>query len=285
VAPLILPYLRERPLVLTRYPDGITGKSFYQKDAPAFVPAWIRTVRVHSEDGGRDIDYFVVDQADALRYVINLGAIPLHLWASRVGSLDQPDWLVLDLDPKGAPFADVVAIARLLHRRLDELSLPNYVKTSGATGLHVLLPLGARYSYAQARGFAHLLARLAVEEAGDIATVARPLHSRGGKVYVDWGQNARGQTIAAPFSARPRPGATVSCPLAWDEVTARLDPARFTIATVPKRFAATTDPLAPVLGAGLDMSAAVAALEQRLAGGPGGGGRAPSRRPRPGRRQ
>jgi bifunctional non-homologous end joining protein LigD len=104
-------------------------------------------------------------------------------------------------------------------------------------------------------------------------------------VYVDWGQNARGQTIAAPFSARPRPGATVSCPLAWDEVTARLDPARFTIATVPKRFAARTDPLAPVLGPGLDMSAAVAALEQRLAGGPGGGGRAPSRRLRPGRRQ
>jgi len=285
VAPLILPYLRERPLVLTRYPDGITGKSFYQKDAPAFAPTWIRTVRVHSEDGGRDIDYFVVDDADALRYVINLGAIPLHLWASRVGSLDRPDWLVLDLDPKGAPFADVVAIARLLHRRLDELSLPNYVKTSGATGLHVLLPLGARYSYAQARGFAHLLARLAVEEAGDIATVARPLHSRDGKVYVDWGQNARGQTIAAPFSARPRPGATVSCPLAWEEVTVRLDPARFTIATVPKRFAARTDPLAPVLGAGLDMSAAIAALEPRLAGGPGGGGRSPSRRPRPGRRR
>jgi bifunctional non-homologous end joining protein LigD len=275
VAPLILPYLRDRPLVLTRYPDGIAGKSFYQKDAPAFTPAWVRTVRVPSDD--RDIDYFVVDDADSLRYVINSGAIPLHVWASRTGSLDAPDWLVLDLDPKGAPFADVVAIARLLHRLLDELSLPNYVKTSGATGLHVLLPLGARYSYAQARGFAHLLALLAVQEAGDIATVARPLHSREGKVYVDWGQNARGQTIVAPFAARPRPGAPVSCPLRWAEVTARLDPARFTIKTVPKRFAATADPVAPVLEGGLDMAAAIAALERRA----GGAGAPGSRTPRP----
>jgi bifunctional non-homologous end joining protein LigD len=262
VAPLLLPYLRDRPLVLTRYPDGIEGKSFYQKDAPPFVPDWIRTERIPSDD--RDIRYLVVESADALRYVINLGAIPLHLWASRVAALDRPDWLVLDLDPKGAPFAHVVRIARLLHDLLDNLALPNYVKTSGATGLHILVPLGARYAYTEARGFAHLLAMLAVQEAGDIATVTRAIRSRDGKVYVDWGQNARGQTIAGPFSARPLPGAPVSCPLEWGEVTAKLDPARFTITTVPERFAGRPDSLAPVLAGGIDIVAAVAAIERRL---------------------
>lgn len=268
VAPLILPYLRDRPLVLTRYPDGIAGKSFYQKDAPPFAPDWVRTVRIRSEETQRDIDYIVVDDLDALRYVINSGAIPLHLWASRAAALDRPDWLVLDLDPKGAPFTDVVKIARLLHRLLDALGLPGYVKTSGATGLHVLVPLGARYRYEQARTFARLLATLAVQEAGPIATLARPLRAREGKVYLDWGQNRTGQTIAAPFAARPRPGATVSCPLAWDEVTARLDPARFTIRTVPRRFERRADPMAPVLGDGIDMAAAVAAVERRLAPAP-----------------
>lgn len=263
VAPLILPYLRDRPLVLTRYPDGISGKSFFQKDAPPFTPDWIRTASIHSDDASRDIAFLLVDDADGLRYVANSGAIPIHLWASRLGSLDRPDWLVLDLDPKGAPFAHVVKVARALHDLLEGIDQPSYVKTSGATGLHILLPLGARHTYEQARGFARLLAMLVVQAAPDIATVARSLRSREGKVYVDWGQNGKGQTIAAPFSARPRPGATVSCPLAWAEVTARLDPGRFTIKTVPARFAAMMDPLAPVLGEGIDMAVAIAALERR----------------------
>jgi bifunctional non-homologous end joining protein LigD len=278
IAPLILPYLRDRPLVLTRHPDGIAGKSFYQKDAPPFAPDWLRTVRIRSEESARDIDYIVADDADGLRYLSNSGVIPIHVWASRVGSLDHPDWLVLDLDPKAAPFGDVVKVARVIHGLLDDLGLPGYVKTSGATGLHILLPLGARYTYEQTRSFAHVLAAVAVEQAGDIATVARPLRARGGKVYVDWGQNGKGQTIAAPFAVRPRPGATVSCPLRWDEVTARLDPARFTIKTVPERFASMADPLAPVLGEGIDMAAAIAALERRQAGPERGRRRARTRR-------
>jgi bifunctional non-homologous end joining protein LigD len=268
VAPLLLPYLRDRPLVLTRYPDGITGKSFYQKDAPPFVPPWIRTVRIHADEADRDIAYLVVDEADALRYVINMGTIPLHLWASRVQSLDRPDWLVLDLDPKGAPFADVIRIALVIRGLLRELGLSSFVKTSGATGLHVLLPLGARYSYEDARRFAHLLATLAVQQAPEIATVTRAIRSREGKVYVDWGQNVRGQTIAAPFSARPRSGATVSCPLRWEEVAAGLDPARFTIVTVPERFTSVPDPMAPVLTTAVDMARALTALEAHLPGAP-----------------
>jgi bifunctional non-homologous end joining protein LigD len=263
VAPWLLPYLADRPLVLTRYPDGIVGKSFFQKDAPEWTPSWVRTQRIHANDVDRDIDYFVVDDLESLRYVVNLGTIPLHLWSSRLSSLDHPDWLVLDLDPKGAPFTDVVKVARALHGILDDLTLPSYVKTSGATGLHIFLPLGAGYDFDVTRTFARLLATMGVEAEPAISTIARPLHARGGKVYIDFGQNGRGQTVVAPFSARPLPGAPVSCPLRWEEVTARLDPARFTIKTAPARCAKLGDPLAPVLRGRIDLAAALQKLERR----------------------
>ncbi len=263
IAPFLLPYLEDRPIVLTRYPDGIAGKSFFQKDAPEWTPDWVRTERIHSKDAGRDIDYFIVNDRESLRYVANLGTIPLHVWGGRLPALERPDWLVLDLDPKGAPFTDVVKVARALHRLLDDLELPSYAKTSGATGLHILLPLGARYDYDVVRPFARLLAMLGVEAEPEIATIARPIRSRGGKVYVDWGQNGHGQTIVAPFAVRPLPGAPVSCPLPWDEVTARLDPRRFTIKTAPARFEREGDPLSPVLGDGLDLAAALQRLERR----------------------
>jgi bifunctional non-homologous end joining protein LigD len=203
----------------------------------------------------------VVDDVEMLRYVANSAALPIHVWASRVGSLEQPDWLVLDLDPKGAPFTDVVRVALALRRILERLELRSYVKTSGATGLHILLPLGARYTYEQCRTFARLLAVMGVEAEPEISTVARPLRSRGGKVYIDFGQNGHGQTIVAPYSLRPLPGAPASCPLEWREVTARLDPARFTIETLPARFDKRDDPLRPVLGEGIDMAAALVRIE------------------------
>jgi len=265
ISALLLPYLEDRPLVLTRYPDGIGGKSFFQKDAPDFAPSWVRTERIYSKDAARDIDYFIVDDARTLSYVINLGTIPLHLWGARLASLDRPDWLSLDLDPKGAPFTDVIKVAQTLHGILDELELPSYVKTSGATGLHVLVPLGARYSHEDTRTFARLLALMGVDALPDIATVARPIHSRRGKVYVDFGQNGHGLTIVAPFAVRPLPGAPVSCPLRWSEVTSSLDPTRFTILTLPQRFATMDDPLAPLLTGSIDMAAAIARLERQLA--------------------
>jgi len=264
-APLLLPYLKDRPLVLTRYPDGIEGKSFFQKDAPDFVPSWVQTERIYSKDADREIDYFIVSDVETLRYVANLATIPLHLWASKLGSLDRPDWLVLDLDPKGAPFTDVVKVARSLHGILETLELPSYIKTSGATGLHILIPLGARYTYEEARTFARLLALLGVEANPEIATIARPIRARGGKVYVDFGQNGHGRTIVAPFSVRPLPGAPVSCPLRWKEVTARLDPGRFTIKTIPQRFEKMTDPVAPVLTDSSDMTGVIRRLEEQLA--------------------
>lgn len=264
MAPRLLPYLRERPVVLTRYPDGIGGKSFFQKDAPDFVPEWVRTETIYSEESGREIRYFVIDDVDQLLYVANLGTIPLHIWSSRLPSLDRPDWLVLDLDPKGAPFGSVVRVARVLHELLAGCEIPVYVKTSGATGLHLLVPLGARYSYEEARTFARLLALLAVRAEPDIATVARPIRARAGKVYIDYVQNGRARTIVAPFSPRPLPGAPVSCPLLWREVRSKLDPARFTIKTVPARLEKLGDPLSAVLGASLDMKAALSRIEGKL---------------------
>ena len=217
----LLPYLRDRPVVLTRYPDGIKGKSFFQKDAPTWVPSWVHTERIRAEGVERDIDYFIVDDVETLRYVANTGTIPLHLWASRLSALDRPDWLVLDLDPKGAPFTDVVKIALAIrqHPRAS-WSCRATRRRRARPGLHILLPLAARYSYEETRTFARLLATLAVEALPAIATIARMIRTRGGKVYVDFGQNGRGQTIVAPFSVRPLPGAPVSWPLRWSEVTA-----------------------------------------------------------------
>jgi len=258
----LLPYLRDRPLVLARYPDGILGKTFFQKDAPEWAPEWIRRERIHAKGVERDIDYFVVDDVEALRYVANTGTIPLHLWASRVGTIERPDWLVLDLDPKGAPFTDVVKVALALRGILERLELPSYPKTSGATGLHILLPLGARYSYEETRTFARLLATLTVEAVPAISTIARMINTRGGKVYVDFGQNGPGQTIVSPLSVRPLAGAPVSMPLRWPEVTARLDPRRFTIRTAPARLEKVGDPMTPVLGEGIDIAAALGRLDR-----------------------
>ena len=243
IAPRLLPYLRERPLVMTRYPDGIDGKSFYQKDAPDFAPDWIRTVPIWSEETQREIRYFVVDDVETLLYVANLGSIPLHIWASRVGYLESPDWCVIDLDPKEAPFSDVIHTARVLHDLCERIGLPNYVKTTGKTGLHILLPLGRQITYAQSRTLGELLARVVLRELGDIATITRHVSKRGDKVYFDYLQNRHGQTIVAPYSVRPLPGAPVSMPLLWDEVNDSLDPRNYTIRNAVARMESLgTDP-------------------------------------------
>ena len=264
IAPLMLHYLRDRPIVLTRYPDGIKGKSFFQKDAPVFVPDWIRTESVYSKDSDRDIKFFVLDDVESLRYVANMGTIPIHMWSARSGSLEKPDWFVIDFDPKGAPFTDVVECAVAMREILEDLEIPGYPKTSGATGLHVLVPLGRRYTHDEAKTFARLLATMVQHEKPEISTLARPLHARGGKVYVDWGQNGHGVTIVAPYSLRPVPGASASCPLRWSEVNKKLDPAKFNLKTLPRRFEKMEDPLADVLGPGIDMGTAIVAIEERM---------------------
>jgi bifunctional non-homologous end joining protein LigD len=248
ISPWLLPYLRNRPLVLTRFPDGIDGKSFYQKDAPEFAPDWIRTIPIWSNDTQRDINYFVCDDVESLVYIANLGTIPLHIWMSRVGSLEQPDWCVIDLDPKDATFADVIKCATVLHRICSEIGLPDYVKTTGKTGLHILIPLGRQCTYEQSRYIGELLARLVIRELGSSATIMRTINKRGEKVYIDFLQNRHGQLIVAPLSVRPLPGATVSMPLTWDEVNDDLDPKNYTIRNAVARMESLgTDPVLPVL--------------------------------------
>jgi bifunctional non-homologous end joining protein LigD len=232
----MLPYLKDRPLVLTRFPDGIDGKSFYQKDAPEFVPNWVRTVPIWSEETQREIRYFVCDDVETLLYVANMGSIPMHIWASRTGSLEQPDWCVIDLDPKEAPFADVVKTALVLREICESIELPAYVKTTGKTGLHILIPLARQLTYAQSRTVGELLARLVLRETGDIATITRQVTRRGTKVYLDYLQNRHGQTIVAPFSLRPLPGASVSMPLEWHEVNQDLDPRQYTMRNAVERM-------------------------------------------------
>ena len=266
VSSWLLPYLRNRPVVLTRYPDGIDGKMFYQKDAPEFAPRWIRTIPIWSEDTQREIRYFVCDDEETLLYIANMGSIPLHIWASRVSSLEQPDWCVIDLDPKEAPFSDVVRTAIVLRRLCESIELPSYVKTTGKTGLHILVPLGRQMTYAQSRTLGELLARVVLRESHGYATIIRHVTRRGDKVYLDYLQNRHGQTIVAPFSVRPLPGATVSMPLVWDEVNDALDPKAFTIRNALERMERLGgDPCAAVLEQKPDLGAALQRLSAVLA--------------------
>jgi bifunctional non-homologous end joining protein LigD len=261
VWPWLAPYLRDRPLVLTRYPDGIDGKSFYQKNAPEFTPAWALR---ESVDG---TDYFICNELRTLLYVINSGAIPLHVWSSRRTAIERPDWLVLDLDPKEAPFAHVVEVARFIHRLLESLGAAHFLKTSGQDGLHVMVPLAGALDHDDAKRLAEVLARVVCAELPEIATIARPLAARADRVYVDFLQNGRGKLIAAPLSVRPRPGAPVSMPLRWSQLGSRLDPARFTIRTAVRALEQRGDPFAGVLGPGVDVEGLLGALVRRLASG------------------
>ena len=255
IAPWMLPYLADRPLVLTRFPDGIHGKSFYQRDAPEFVPEWLRRETLWSEGAEREVHYFIADDAASLRYLINMGTIPIHAWHSRVADLARPDWCVLDLDPKDAPFASVIAVARAIRDLTLELELPAYLKTSGASGLHVLIPLANQLTHEQARTFTHVLARVIVDRCPDIATIVRSVRRREQKVYIDYLQNGHGRLLVAPFSARAEPTAGVSMPLHWDELTSRLRNDKFTIKNAVRRMRSQKqNPWADFLGNRADLT-------------------------------
>lgn len=267
ISPWLLPYLKDRPVVLTRYPDGIEGKNFFQKDAPPFTPPWLRTVRIWSNDSQRDIDYFVCDDEDSVAYLANLAAIPLHVWSARVENLQAPDWSILDLDPKGAPFAHVVTLARSIHRLCEDIELPCYVKTTGSSGLHVLIPLGAQCSYEEQKGLGELIARVMVARHPDKATIERVVGARGGKVYVDYLQNGHGKLLVAPFSVRPLPGAPVSMPLEWREVNEKNHPRAFDLRSALKRMKKRkVDPMVGVITEKVDLAAALNRLAGKLHG-------------------
>ena len=267
MAPYLLPYLKDRPTVLHRYPDGIDGDMFYQKDMPDWVPPWLRTTTLWSEHSQREIHYVLVDDADGLAFIANMASIPIHCWASRIADLERPDWTIIDLDPKNAPREHVVPLALAIHRLCDDIGLPNFVKTSGQSGLHVLVPLGGQCTFDQARTLAYLIGLIIERMHPDMATTNRNPNARGGRVYLDWGQNAHGQLLVAPYSVRPVAGASVSMPLVWDEVVPDLDPKQYNLRNALERVSSRPDPVLPVLEMRPDLAAALTALEKYATSG------------------
>jgi bifunctional non-homologous end joining protein LigD len=252
IAPVILPYLKDRPQSLNRHPNGIHGESFYQKDIEHH-PEWVKTVKIRSDSQDKEIRFLLCQDAATLVYMANLGCIEINPWSSRLGMLDQPDFFVIDLDPEDIAFEAVVDAALAVRKVLDAAGAESYCKTSGKTGLHVYVPLGGCCTYDQARQFAEIIARLAHRELPKTTSLERNPAKRQKKVYLDFLQNRRGQTLAAPYSVRPHPGATVSTPLRWEEVRHGLDPSQFTIRTIGKRLEKTGDLWTPVLTGTIDL--------------------------------
>jgi bifunctional non-homologous end joining protein LigD len=247
VAPLLLPHLQGRAIVMARFPDGADGPWFYEKQAPSHRPAWLPTVPLWSEHRGEAIDFVTAPDVAALLWLANLGCIEIHPWLSRAAVPDRPDFAVFDLDPaEGATWEQVAAVARLVEVALGRLGLSGYPKTSGASGLHIYVPLEAEYPYARVRRFVESVGRAIVGAAPDLATMEWDLPRRLGRVFIDHNQNVAGKTIASVYSVRPRPGAPVSTPLLWEEVE-EADPAVFTIATIWERVSRYGDLFAPVL--------------------------------------
>jgi bifunctional non-homologous end joining protein LigD len=254
IASFILPYLSERPLSLHRHPNGIDGPSFFQKDLSSQPPPdWVKTISIASESAGKDINYLVCQDEPTLLYVANLGCIEMNPWNSRVATLDRPDYLVIDLDPEGVPFRRVVETAQAIRKLLERGCGAGCCKTSGKRGLHVYVPLAARYDYDQARQFAEIVARQVNAMLPEATSLVRAPAQRQGKIYLDYLQNRRGQTMAAPYSLRPVAGALVSTPLRWSEVTKSLDPSKFTLKSMPRRLEKLGDLWSPVLGKGIDL--------------------------------
>ncbi len=266
VADVILPYLADRPVILVRYPDGITGKNFYQWNVPPGMPAWVRTLSMNDENDEPKRG-FLLDDASTLVYIANLACIPLHVLACRVPRLEQADFFTVDFDVKQSELKHAITLTMRLHEHLDAIGLPSFAKTSGQSGLHVLVPLGEGQSFTTARALADLLGQLLVREFPEIATMERIVARRGPRVYVDTGQTGQTRAIVAPYSVRAVAGATVSTPLSWDEVGYDLEPRAFTMKTVPPRVAKLGDPMKKLLATKPDVSRAVTKLSELVADG------------------
>ncbi len=263
VYPYIIPYLKNRPQSMRRNPNGITDAGFFQKNVGESSPNWLKTITLYSESANRDIEYLLCNDKATLLYMANLGCIELNPWNSTTKYPDNPDYLVLDLDPSDKnSFSDVIEVALLVKDLLDKAGTDCYCKTSGATGLHIYVPLGGKYSYDEARLFAELVAHRIVEKAPELTSIERTIKNRKYKLYVDYLQNKRGQTLASAYSVRPKPGATVSTPLDWKEVKKGLLPQQFTIQNTVKRLEKKGDLFQPVLGKGINMKACLKKLEK-----------------------
>ena len=243
VSPFILPHLRDRPLSLKRYPNGISEQFFFQKDAEDKVPEWVRLEPIFSEHNQDKIHYIICNDRATLVYLANLACIDQNPWMSRIGSLDNPDFALIDLDPtEGCPYSQIVEAAQLVKNTLDSVGLAGHPKTTGGDGMHIYIPLEPVYTYEQVRSFAELLSVLVINQNPDLFTTPRTVSRRKkAKVYFDYLQISSAKTIAAPYVLRAHPGAPVSAPLDWSEVKAGLEPGQFNIHNALDRFQRTGD--------------------------------------------
>jgi len=250
IAPRLLPHLRDRPMTVERFPEGLTGTEaphFWQKNIPAYYPAWIPRATLPTEDG-QLVTYALVNDTATLLYLVNQNTLTFHPWLSRIQHLDQPDFVIFDLDPGAATFADAVVVAKQLHAILEDEKVASYLKTSGKTGLHIVVPWRRAEGYDAARDWAMDMALRVVAALPDGATVERHKDRRQQKVYVDVLQNARGHHAVPPYVLRAVPQATVSTPLTWTELTSTLEPRRYNLRTIFRRLARQkTDPAASLL--------------------------------------
>jgi len=261
IAPVLLPHLRDRPVTLVRFPDGIDGKSFFQWRIPNQAPPWLRSLRLRSEEeDGKEVNTILVNDLSSLMYVANLGCIPLHVIASHAGALDTCDFLTLDLDVELASLEQAIPIALTIREILGEAGLQGFPKTSGKTGLHVLVPLGAGLAWDAAKQLLELIGRLVLQRHPNEATMERRKDKRGPRVLIDVGQTGRHRTIVAPYSVREVPGAPVSTPLSWDEISLSLDPSSFNVFTVPQRVLAAGDPMQGAFDTEVDLAEILARL-------------------------
>jgi bifunctional non-homologous end joining protein LigD len=243
MADYILPFLKDRPMVLRRYPDGVGGKAFFQKEAPSFLPDWIGTATVESEERGAEMQYILANTRAALLYLTNLGCIDHNPWSSRAQSQDRPDYVFFDLDPTpGTPFSDVMHIAQEIHAMLKSIRMQCFLKTSGASGFHIFVPLEPRYTYEQTRTFAEVVGRLVAAENPKLTTFERTVSKRPkGHILIDALQNANGKPLACVYSVRAEPQAPVSTPLAPEELTKKITPETWTLQNFDERIAEVGD--------------------------------------------
>jgi bifunctional non-homologous end joining protein LigD len=234
MAPAMLNILSDRPVVLTRFPNGIDGQSFYEKDAPVGAPPWVKTFRKYSEVAERDVNYILCNDLDTLAWLANLAALEIHVALARASSFENPDLILFDLDPQPpADFDHVVSVSLLLKESLDELNLKSYVKTSGKRGLHVVVPIVKGYSFKQTREFVHLVGKYLSKKSGIVGSEFTR-EKKPGTVYLDYLQNSHGKTMVSPYSLRATPQATISMPLDWRDIKKGLKPEALNLLTIAK---------------------------------------------------
>lgn len=263
VSEYILPYLKDRPENLHRHPNGINRQGFYQKDNEGLLEKWIETTRIYSKSSEKNIEYLLCQNEATLLYMANLGCIEINPWNSRIDHLENPDYAVIDLDPSEKnSFEEVIEVALVAKEILDSANIDAYCKTSGSSGLHIYMPLNAEYSYDQARDFTKLICYFIQEKTGKITSMERAVKNRKGKIYLDYLQNRRGQTLAAPYCVRPKEGAPVSAPLEWEELKPGLKITDFNLQNMPGRLDEKGDLFKNVLGEGIDMEVALTRLNE-----------------------